>query len=213
MDISRILAQRILPVATLPDARDAVHVAEALLAGGIGSLEILFRHPAAEQALAAIIRECPDLLVGAGTLLDREQVKRAQGAGAYFGVAPGLSRDVLRAAAELGLPFVPGVMTPTEVESALAEGCRVLKFFPASLAGGVPMLSALAGPYGHTGVKFVVLHGIRPENMGEYLDLPIVGAVGGSWIVAPDVIAAKDWRAITRRAKEAVALVVSRAGA
>ena len=211
MSMEAIIEKRIVPVVVIQDADDAVPLAEALLAGGLNVIEITFRTPASEPAVERIAKELPDMIVGAGTLLEPAQVERARDAGARFGVAPGLNLEVVGAARRIGLAFVPGVMTPTEVEAALGEGCRILKFFPADIAGGVPMLKALAGPYGHTGVKFIALGGVTPTNMREFLDLPIVGAVGGSWIVAPPLIAARDWSAITKRAREALDIVASAA--
>jgi 2-dehydro-3-deoxyphosphogluconate aldolase/(4S)-4-hydroxy-2-oxoglutarate aldolase len=186
-----------------------VPLAEALLAGGLNVIEITFRTPASEPAVKEIVRRFPEMIVGAGTLLEPAQVQRAHDAGAKFGVAPGLNVRVVDAARQVGLPFVPGAMTPSEVEAALVQGCKILKFFPANLAGGVPMLQALAAPYAHTGVRFIALGGVTPANMREFLDLPIVAAVGGSWIVDPQLIAARDWRAITKRTEEALAIAAT----
>ena len=209
MELSSVTAKRIVPVVVIHDTERAAPLAEALLAGGLDVIEITFRTPASEAAVTSIVRAFPEMIVGAGTLLTPAQVARALAAGAQFGVAPGLNPAVLAAAREVGLPFVPGVMTPTEVEGALAEGCTTLKFFPASLAGGVEMLRALSGPYGQVGAKFVALGGITTANMAEYLRLPVVSAVGGSWIVEPRLVAAGDWTEITRRAREALDLARS----
>lgn len=202
--------KRIVPVVTIAEVQNALPLAEALLAGGLDVLEITFRTPAAEPAVRSITKEFPNMRIGAGTLLERSQITIAQDAGAKFGVAPGLNRIMIEASQEMGFPFMPGVMTPSEVESGLNLGCKLLKFFPANLAGGVPMLQALAGPYGQTGLKFVVLGGVTPQNMLEFLNLPIVSAVGGSWLVDPKLIAAKDWKAITNRTKEALAIAHQR---
>ena len=209
MDIAAIISKRIVPVVVVQNADDAVPLAEALLAGGLDVIEITFRTPAAEPAIRLIAERVPEMVVGGGTLLEPGQVEQAKGAGAAFGVAPGLNPAVIDAARRIGLPFVPGVMTPSEVEAALGEGCRVLKFFPADVAGGVPMLKALAGPYGHTGVRFIALGGVTAANMREFLELPIVGAVGGSWIAPPALIAAKDWRGIMTRTRAALDTVAS----
>ena len=211
MDMAEITKKRIVPVVVIHDADYAVPLAEALLEGGLDVIEITFRTPASAPAVGRIVRALPEMIVGAGTLLAPNHVERARDAGARFGVAPGLNRDVVAAARGAGLPFVPGVMTPSEVETALAEDCTTLKFFPASLAGGVPMLQALAGPYAQTGVKFIARGGVTPANMGEYLMLPIVAAVGGSWIVEPRLIAARDWGEITRRTHEALEIVAAAA--
>jgi 2-dehydro-3-deoxyphosphogluconate aldolase/(4S)-4-hydroxy-2-oxoglutarate aldolase len=204
MNIS--LDKKIVPVTTLKDVEDALPLAEALLAGGLDTLEITFRTAAAQPAVRKISGRFPALRIGAGTLLEPRQLAEARDAGAAFGVAPGLNRAIVEEAARMGFPFMPGVMTPSEVENGISLGCKLLKFFPANLAGGIPMLQALAGPYAQTGVKFVVLGGVTPQNMREFLDLPIVGAVGGSWIVDPKLIAAKDWKTITQRAKDALAV-------
>ncbi len=209
MDLSAVTAKRVLPVVVIHDAERAAPLAEALLAGGLDVIEITFRTPASEAAVTSIVRAFPEMIVGAGTLLTPAQVTRALATGAQFGVAPGLNPAVLAAAREAGLPFVPGVMTPTEVEGAIANGCTTLKFFPASLAGGPEMLRALAGPYGQAGARFVALGGITPENMADYLRLPVVAAVGGSWIVEPRLVGAGDWPEVTRRAQEALAIVAS----
>lgn len=200
--------KKLVPVvAGLQHVEDAVPLAEALLAGGLDVIEITFRTAAAEPAVRAIAQKLPQMILGAGTLLTSEQVQRAKDAGAQFGVAPGFNPEIVKAASQLDFPFVPGVMTPSEVENAISAGCKLLKFFPANVAGGVPMLKALVGPYGHTGAKFVVLGGVTPSNMREFLEVPIVAAVGGSWIVDPALIAKRDWATITTRAKEALAIV------
>lgn len=194
-------------VSSLQHVEDAVPLAEALLAGGLDVIEITFRTAAAEPAVRAIAQKLPQMILGAGTLLTAEQVQRAKDAGAQFGVAPGFNPNVVKAANKLNLPFVPGVMTPSEVENAIAAGCKLLKFFPANVGGGVTMLKALAGPYGHTGARFVVLGGVTPENMREFIEVPIVAAVGGSWIADPALIAKRDWATITSRTKEALAIL------
>jgi 2-dehydro-3-deoxyphosphogluconate aldolase/(4S)-4-hydroxy-2-oxoglutarate aldolase len=201
-----ILDKRIVPVAVIDRVEDAVPVAEALLAGGLPLIEVTFRTPAAAACVRAIKQEFPQMLVGAGTLLTPVQVAQAVEAGAQFGVAPGLNEAVVKEAQALKLPFVPGVMTPSEVEHALALGCQLLKFFPAEPAGGVPMLQALAGPYGQAGVKFIPLGGVSSQNAGEYLQLSCVAAIGGTWIADRKLVAAKDWARITVLAKEALAL-------
>jgi 2-dehydro-3-deoxyphosphogluconate aldolase / (4S)-4-hydroxy-2-oxoglutarate aldolase len=202
--LEAISKTRVLPVVVIDAAALAVPLAEALLAGGLPSIEITLRTPAALQAIAAIRQALPQMLVGAGTILSEDQLEEAEDAGAQFGVSPGLNAAVVARAHEIGLPFFPGVMTPGEVERARAAGCHVLKFFPAEAAGGVTMLQALAGPYAHTGVKFIPTGGIKRESLGNYLALPIVAAVGGSWLAEKKLLAAKDWPAITALAADAV---------
>ena len=168
-------------------------------------MEITFRTEAAEESIANIAREFPEILLGAGTVLAAEQAMRARDAGAVFALAPGLNAAVVKAAQDAGLVFAPGVMTPSEIERALDLGCEMVKFFPAGAAGGVAMLKALAGPYSHTGVRFIPTGGINAENMREYLALPAVAAIGGSWMVDPKLIDARDWDAITSRTRAALA--------
>lgn len=201
-----LLNERVVPVAIFDNVDDAVNAARALCAGGLHTMELTLRTPAAEDCIAAIRREVPEMKVGAGTVLALDQLDRVAKLGAAFAVAPGLNPKIVRRAQEIGLPFAPGVMTPTDVETALELGCKVQKFFPASVAGGLEMLKALAGPYAHTGVKFIPLGGVNAANMRDYLALSVVGAVGGSWLLDKKLIAAKDWAGITKLAREAAEL-------
>jgi 2-dehydro-3-deoxyphosphogluconate aldolase / (4S)-4-hydroxy-2-oxoglutarate aldolase len=200
--------KKIVPVVVgVENAEDAVPLAQALLEGGLNVVEITFRAANAANAVHAIAQKVPQMILGAGTLLTGAQVKAACDAGAQFGVAPGLNLEVVAAAKKRNMPFIPGVMTPSEVENALAAGCRLLKFFPANVAGGVPMLKALAAPYAQTGVKFIALGGIKADNMREYLVEPIVAAVGGSWLVEPALVTKRDWKTITARTREALQII------
>ncbi|MEM1084708.1 MAG: bifunctional 4-hydroxy-2-oxoglutarate aldolase/2-dehydro-3-deoxy-phosphogluconate aldolase [Verrucomicrobiota bacterium] len=207
--IDRILAKRIVPVVVLDDADEAEPLAEALLAGGLDIMEITFRTAAAAESIARIANAFPEVLLGAGTLLEEDQVVRAKDAGAVFGLAPGLNPSILAKAKEVDLEFSPGVMTPSDIEQALALGCSLLKFFPAGAAGGPGMLKALAGPYAHTGVKFVPTGGVNSGNLGDYLSLPVVAAIGGSWMVDKKLVATGDWSEITRLTKEALEAAAS----
>jgi 2-dehydro-3-deoxyphosphogluconate aldolase / (4S)-4-hydroxy-2-oxoglutarate aldolase len=198
--------QRIVPVAVLENSDEAVPVARALVAGGLTTLELTLRTPAALECIRLIRREVPEMKVGAGTVLQTSQVDEVIAAGASFAVAPGLNRRVVEYARERGLPFYPGIMTPSDVEAGLELGCRLQKFFPAAVAGGLDMIRALAGPFAHTGLKLIPLGGISAANMKAYLDLPLVAAVGGSWLVDKKLLAAKDWAGITRLAREATAI-------
>ena len=202
--LDRIAQRRIVPVVVLDDEETAEPLAEALLAGGLDVMEITFRTTAAAGAIRRIAARYPEILLGAGTLLERDQVLRARDAGAVFGLAPGLNPRIVAAAADCGLQFAPGVMTPSEVERALELGCKLLKFFPAETAGGVGMLKALAGPYGHTGVRFIPTGGVTSKNLADYLKLPIVAAIGGSWMVDKALVAAGRWEEITRLTREAL---------
>jgi len=207
--MNRVFEKRVVPVAVIDDAALAPAFAEALLKGGLDIVEVTFRTPAAEESIRRIRKVFPSMLVGAGTILDGGQLRRAADAGAQFGVAPGLNESVVGLARELALPFIPGVMTPSEVEHGLALGCKLQKFFPADVAGGVKMLKALAGPYAHTGLRFIPLGGVNPGNAAEYLGLPVVAAVGGSWLAERKLIAQKNWSTITALATEALAIVAS----
>lgn len=202
--LDRVLAKRIVPVVVLDQANDAEPLAEALLAGGLEIMEITFRTAAAAESIERIAKAFPEILLGAGTLLEPDQVARAKDAGAVFGLAPGLNPQIIAKAEEVGLQFSPGVMTPSDIEQALSLGCRLLKFFPAGAAGGPGMLKALAGPYAHTGVKFVPTGGITSNNLADYLALPVVAAIGGSWMVDKKLVADGNWTEITRLTKEAL---------
>jgi 2-dehydro-3-deoxyphosphogluconate aldolase/(4S)-4-hydroxy-2-oxoglutarate aldolase len=204
--VRRLEAIRILPLATLEDPGEAEGVATALVAGGVPCLEVTFRTPAAEAALRRAC-EVDGLLVGAGTILTLEQAEVAAAAGAAFALAPGTNEDVVRRCRELGLPCFPGVATPSEVERARALGLRALKVFPAEQLGGAPFLRALAGPY--PDVRFIPTGGIGPGTLADYLALPSVLAVGGSWLVAPDLLRAGDYAEIERRARDAAAMASS----
>jgi 2-dehydro-3-deoxyphosphogluconate aldolase / (4S)-4-hydroxy-2-oxoglutarate aldolase len=197
--------KRIVPVVIgVEKADDAVPLAQALLEGGLNVIEVTFRAANAVDVVRLIAQKVPEMILGAGTLLTAAQVQAAREAGAQFGVAPGLNLDVVAAAKKLDMPFIPGVMTPSEVENALTTGCNLLKFYPANVAGGISMLKAFAAPYAHTGVKFIALGGIKADNMREYLAEPIVAAVGGSWLVEPALVAKRDWKTVTARTREAL---------
>jgi 2-dehydro-3-deoxyphosphogluconate aldolase/(4S)-4-hydroxy-2-oxoglutarate aldolase len=191
-------------VIVIDKAEDAVPLAEALFTSGLDVMEITLRTPAAAAAIGDVRKAFPSMFVGAGTILDENQLQQAIDAGARFGVAPGLNEVVVAKALALKWPFVPGVMTPSDVEHGLALGCKLQKFFPAEAAGGVKMLQAFTGPFAATGVKFIPLGGVNVGNAREYLALPIVAAIGGSWMVDRKLIADKNWKAIRELTTEAV---------
>ena len=205
---ARICAARVVAVLTLDAEADALPVADALIAGGIRAIELTLRTPEAAACLRRIAAERPQLLVGAGTVLTAEQLRLALEAGAAFAVSPGLNHAVSAEAEKIGLPYFPGVMTPTDVETALAMGHRLLKFFPAEMAGGVKMLKALAAPYAQAGVRFFPLGGINVDNARQYLDLPVVAAIGGSWIAERPLIQAGRFDEIAARAAAACRLAL-----
>jgi len=204
--MEQIKRKRLVPVVVIDDAALAVPLAETLLAAGLDVMEVTFRTAAAADAVKAISTRCPQMLIGAGTLLTPEQVDRAVDAGARFGVAPGLNEKVVECAHAHKIPMFPGVMTPSEIEKAIELGCRILKFFPAEPAGGITLLQAFWGPYSHTGISFVPLGGVNATNMADYLALPAVCAIGGSWMVEKKLIAAKDWTKIGTLTREALAI-------
>lgn len=207
MDTQAFLRQWLICVAVIDDAEDAVPLAEALLAGGLNVIEVTFRTAGAAESIARIRRSLPDAHVGAGTLLSADQLKQAIDAGAQFGVSPGLSESVLQAAHANRFPLFPGVITPTEVMRALELGWKQLKFFPAEAAGGVNMLKSLAGPFGHTGVKFIPTGGITAANLPHYLAVPQVAAIGGSWMADRKLVAEKNWSKITSLTADAIKVI------
>ena len=197
----------IVPVVEVPAVDRAVPLGRARLAAGRPCAEITFRTAAAADAIRALRDACPDLLVGAGTILTTEQADAAIAAGASFLVAPGFNPRVVEHAGARDVPIVPGVCTPSEIEGALGLRVEVMKFFPAEVAGGVAFLKAIAPVY--PTVRFVPTGGIGPSNLADYLALPNVLACGGSWMVKKDLIAAGDFAAIERLAAEAVRLARS----
>ncbi len=205
--INRLHNAGVVAVTMVDKVADAVPLARALLAGGIEVLELTLRTPAALDSIRAIRAEVPEMLLGAGTVLKPEQVRECQAAGAAFAVAPGTSPRTLEAAQECGLPFAPGVMTPSDIETALGFGCRMLKYFPAETAGGIAHLKNIASPYAHLQLRFMPTGGIKPENLQAYLSSPLVAAVGGSWLAKAEQIAAQDWPKITATAAASIALV------
>ena len=194
----------VVPVIAIDAAADAVPLADALLEGGLPVAEITFRTDAALDSIAAISSQRPELLVGAGTVLTESQVDDAKAAGAKFALSPGLDLDVLLRAEEVGLPFAPGIMTPTDLQAALKSGCKMVKFFPAMAAGGPNLLRNIAAPYAHTEIGFNPTGGVTLENLDQWLSMPTVRAVGGTWIATKADIANGDWAQITEKAKMSV---------
>jgi 2-dehydro-3-deoxyphosphogluconate aldolase / (4S)-4-hydroxy-2-oxoglutarate aldolase len=202
-----IMKHRVVPVIAIADEEAALDLADALLEGGLPVAEITFRTAAAADVIAELTAKRPELFVGAGTVLTGEQVDAAKACGARFAVAPGLNPANVSRAQQAGLPFFPGVATPSDIEIGQALGCRVLKFFPAEALGGRAMLKALSGPYAHTGVKFIPTGGVNQENAGAWLAMDTVAAVGGTWIAAKTDITAGNWDVIRencRRVREMV---------
>ena len=206
----RLARSGVVAVVTVENPEDAGPIARALLTGGVGAIELTFRTARAAEALRRIRAEVPEILVGAGTLLNRAHVEAAIEAGAVFGVAPGCNPATIAAARECGLPFAPGVMTPTDMEIALEHGCRVLKYFPASNLAGPSALETMVAPFAHLGLRFIPLGGINLASLPQWLASPSVLCVGGSWLALRDFIQRKDWTALQRNAEQAAAVVRAR---
>ncbi|MPY80210.1 MAG: bifunctional 4-hydroxy-2-oxoglutarate aldolase/2-dehydro-3-deoxy-phosphogluconate aldolase [Actinophytocola sp.] len=194
----------VIPVVVIEDADTAVPLARALAAGGVRIVEVTLRSDAALTAIERIAAELPDVLVGAGTLTTPTQVKDAVGAGARFLVSPGSTPTLLDAMADTRLPYLPGVSTASEVLAMLERGITEMKFFPAETAGGQPFLKALAGPLPQA--RFCPTGGITPLSAPDYLALPTVGCVGGSWLSPADAVATGDWTCISQLATQATGL-------
>jgi 2-dehydro-3-deoxyphosphogluconate aldolase/(4S)-4-hydroxy-2-oxoglutarate aldolase len=201
---SLLRAAPIIPVLTIEREADGVPLARALVAGGLAVLEITLRTPAAPAAARAIGTAVPEALVGIGTVLTPADLEAARALGARFAVSPGATPELLEAAADGSLPFVPGVQTASEAMAALAHGFEVVKLFPAVAAGGIAALTALAGPFPQ--LRFCPTGGIGEETLADWLKLPNVACVGGSWLAPAADIRAGGWEAITARAKRAVAI-------
>ena len=204
--IERIARQPVLPVIVIDDAESAVPLAEALMDGGLASIEITFRTKAAPEAIRRIVKALPEMCVGAGTLLNKKNAEEALACGVQFGLAPGLSEAVVETFKKAGKLFIPGVMTPTEIGAAADLGCKYIKFFPAETAGGAAGLKAMNAAFKHLGLKYCPTGGVSLANMDKYLALPEVFAVGGSWIATRDQIAAGQWKQISEQARAALTL-------
>lgn len=201
---TRIAQLGIVPVVTIEKIEAAIPLADALLDAGLPIVEITFRTAAAAEVIRKITKERPKLIVGAGTVLTSANLEAAKAAGAAFGVAPGLNPQIVKQAQSMGLPFVPGIATPSEIELGLSLGCKYLKFFPAEALGGVAMLEALSAPYKHTDLRFTPSGGVNTTNLESYLKLETVAAVGGTWIAKKEDLANGKWDEIRTRCKVAL---------
>ena len=199
--LERLARAGVVPVGVIDDAKDAVPTANAMVAGGIDVMEITFRTAAAPEAIKAVAENCPDMLVGAGTILNVEQCKLAIEMGAKFIVSPGFDADVVRYCIENGVAVTPGCVTPTEITAAVNMGLKVVKFFPANIYGGLNAMKNLSAPF--VGVKFMPTGGVNAANVKEYIDAPFIHAVGGSWVCPKADIAAGNFDKITALCKEA----------
>lgn len=197
----------VVPVVVLNDADDAVPLADALIKGGLPCAEVTFRTDAAEESIRRICESFPDMLVGAGTVLTTEQVERAHKAGAKFIVSPGFDPEIIDCCISIGLPVLPGCITPSEIAQAVKRGLKVVKFFPAEQSGGVAMIKAMAAPYSM--VKFMPTGGISTKNLADYLSCDKILCCGGSWMVKEDLIRSGSFDKITDMTREATALARS----
>ena len=200
---SQIAANRLMPVIAVDDAAHAAPLADALIAGGLPVAEITFRTTAAEASIRTLAKRS-ELLVGAGTVLDVDTVKRALDAGAKFMVSPGFSSKVVSYCVANAIPIVPGTITPTEIQAAIEHGITTVKFFPAESFGGIKTIKALAAPFGQ--MRFIPTGGISEQQLADYLAFKSILAVGGSWFVTKDLINAKKFDEITRLTSQAVAV-------
>jgi 2-dehydro-3-deoxyphosphogluconate aldolase/(4S)-4-hydroxy-2-oxoglutarate aldolase len=194
---------RVIAVLVIDRVEDAVPLAKALIDGGVNAMELTLRTDAAIDSLRAIIAEVPEMIAGIGTILTVNQLKEVCLAGAAFGVAPGVNRKVIEEARSLGLPFMPGVVTPSDVEKALEYDLRILKFFPAEPSGGLAYLKSMNAPYAHLNLQYIPLGGVNLQNMRSYLEDPIILAIGGSWLADRQLIQKQDWKTITENARRA----------
>ena len=194
--LTRLANAGVVPVVVLDKAEDAVPTAKAMLAGGIDVMEITFRTAAAADSIKAVAEQCPDMFVGAGTVITLDQCKKAVDMGAKFIVAPGFNREVVAWCVENNIPVTPGCVTPTEIMGALKHGLKMVKFFPANVYGGLNAMKNLAAPF--VGLKFLPTGGVNAANIKEYIDAPFIHAVGGSWVCPKADIAAGNWEKITQ---------------
>lgn len=195
---------KIVPVLVLNSVDEGLKIGEILVSEGLPAAEVTFRTAAAESVIKAMSEKFPELYIGAGTILNVHDLKRAFDAGAKFAVAPGFNPTVVKAAVESNFAFAPGVCTPSEVEQAHELGCKFLKFFPAEAAGGVSMLKSIIAPYKHLGIKFMPTGGVSEANANDYLAIPEVAAVGGTWLGKASDIAAEKWDTVREKVRQAV---------
>ena len=205
--MERLRNSIVVPVVVLDDVKDAVPTANAMAAGGVDVMEITFRTAAAPQCIKAVAESCPDVLVGAGTIVNLDQCKLAVDMGAKFIVSPGFDAEVVAWCVENNIPVCPGCVTPTEIMAAMKLGLDVVKFFPANVYGGLKALKALSGPF--PGLKFIPTGGVSTENIKEFFDCSFIHAVGGSWVCPKADIAAGNFEKITQLCKEARAAAMN----
>lgn len=201
----QLKAYKVVPVIAIENAEDIVPLGKVLVENGLPVAEITFRSDAAIEAIRLLRAEYPQMLIGAGTVLNRDQVIAAKEVGATFVVSPGFNPNTVKACRELGIDIIPGINNPSGVEAALEMGLTTLKFFPAEASGGINMIKSLLAPY--TDIEIMPTGGINANNINDYLAIPRVVACGGSWMVDKGMISRGEWQEIGRLTKEAVALV------
>ncbi|HDZ9327206.1 TPA: bifunctional 4-hydroxy-2-oxoglutarate aldolase/2-dehydro-3-deoxy-phosphogluconate aldolase [Vibrio cholerae] len=201
----QLKALKVIPVIAIDNAEDIIQLGKVLVENGLPAAEITFRSEAAVEAIRLLRQTQPDMLIGAGTVLNREQAIAAKAAGATFIVSPGFNPNTVKACQEIGIDIVPGVNNPSTVEAALEMGLTTLKFFPAEASGGINMVKSLLAPY--TDIELMPTGGISPANIQDYLAIPRVLACGGTWMVDKKLIEAGNWEELARLTREAVALV------
>jgi len=205
--IKKIEEAGIIAVLIIDEVKHAVPLVRALLAGGVDAIELTLRTPAALESAKAIKKEVPEMSLGFGTVLTVDQVKAVIDVGADFAVSPGCNPKIIREAQKQGLSFAPGIMTPTDIEMALEEGCRILKYFPAETSGGMAHLTSITAPYQYLGLKFIPLGGCNINNARSYLESDLIMAIGGTWLAKRPLIQSENWAAITNNAKEIKTLI------
>lgn len=200
--IKKIDDAGIIAVLIIDEIKHAIPLANALLAGGIDTIELTLRTPIALDAAKAIKKEVPEISLGFGTVLTVDQVKAVVDIGADFAVSPGCNPKIIAEAYKQGLSFAPGIMTPSDIEIAIQEGCRILKFFPAESSGGLKHLESMSAPYNYLGLKFIPLGGCNIHNAPNYLQSNLITAIGGTWVAKRPLIQSENWSTITNNAKE-----------
>ena len=199
-----LLPNRILPAVTFGRVEDAVPTANAFLEGGLNLIEIPFRTPVAATCISELVKKLPEMHIGAGTILTCEQVHQAKETGAEFGLAPGFNPKIVEEAAKINFPFIPGIMTPSEMELAYEMGCTILKLFPIEQMGGIRFVQSLLGPYKHLNLRFIPMGGINLGNMKDYLVFKEVASVGGSWLATPKLIINQEFETIRKNVADAL---------
>ncbi len=202
-----IKPRSLMAVLVVDQVKEAVNAANALIKGGVSVIELALRTPIALEAMKAVVDSCPEMIVGAGTVLQPKQIESVKKAGAHFALSPGINTDVILESHDCDLPFIPGIATPSELQEAINVGSTCVKLFPVEPLGGVPYLKSISEPYKHLNIKYVPLGGISMKNFNEYLSYSEVIAIGGSWLTPKTLIKEQSWDKITSIAKESIGLI------